>query len=84
MSRSIDVLGLGYRAGYGWVTDNRITPEGGAAADAMPKMFAFLSQRLRAGPFYGGEKLNLADLTVFAVVDPHPLGMVACILRQDG
>jgi glutathione S-transferase len=39
------------------------------AKDAMPKMFAFLSQRLRAGPFYGGEKLNLADLTVFAVVD---------------
>jgi len=37
--------------------------------DSMPNMFAFLSQRLGAGPFYGGEKLNLADLTVFAVVD---------------
>ena len=39
------------------------------AADSMPKLFAFLTQRLGAGPFYGGEKLNLADLTVYAVVD---------------
>ena len=37
--------------------------------EAMPKMFKFLTQKLGAGPFYGGATLNLADLSVFAVVD---------------
>jgi glutathione S-transferase len=37
------------------------------AADVMPKWLTLLQDRLGSGPFYGGETLNLADLSVFAV-----------------
>lgn len=37
------------------------------AADVVPKYATFLSNKLGAGPFYGGASPNLADLCVYTV-----------------
>lgn len=39
------------------------------AKDVLPKYLKFLADKLGAGPFYGGASINLADLSVFALID---------------